>query len=587
MEFSSSSSSDAGLEEELHRNFLRERREQRGIVQASSSAARGEAMHFMMPDGRSIEVRKGTIYIPLRHMYVHVLQARRFPEKWFGDGRVPLRRRRPLPADVVVLQRITGEAAADGSDATAARSAISVRLSQATENDFFVFKEVLPQKAEENSGEGAAPLAKSTSFTAQKRQNIWQDPLIDTRFQRITSLPRWRFSVAHPRFLREAQYDTWDAVELAPPLNVDDVCCYDDSLGILWSLCGRDGRLWYLQYDINAATTTTRSAALTSVCVTTVEVAIAQRCVGMHCQHEGSSSYSAAVGDDEATSRCACRLLVITTSHALCIRLAYTWRNRFTVEGVLSTLKLESVVSKPLQLPSVTCCCPGNAEKPPDASLPSSCDASFCVGAGRSVFAFIWRNGQWHRVRLASFAATDITALTLHNVPGHPSLSAAVVAGMRNGTIQVVTPQERMRNKATFNPTPRHYGSDITSMYLVQGLAYGIVSVARDGGAKLWDLRHLGSEKDPVCTLLTSRLGGGQSGVCSAAMAGHLLAVSSVSAGLVCVDAQTGAQLFHTAKKLSPETRIAFGSLSNVDGSDGFELYTFSQYYTQRFHLEL
>ncbi|TPP52034.1 hypothetical protein CGC20_5255 [Leishmania donovani] len=575
MEFSSSSSSDAGLEEELHRNFHRERREQRGIVRASSAATRCETMRFTMPDGRSIEVRKGSIYIPLRDMYVHVLQARCCPEKWFGDGRVPLRRRRPLPADVVVLQRVTEAAAAAGSGATAALPPVSVRLSEATDNDFFVFKEVLPQKAEENAGEVAAPLVKTTSFTAQERPSSWNDPLIDTRFQRMAFLPRWRFSMAHPRLLREARYDTWDAVELAPPLHVDDACCYDDSLGILWSLNRRDGHLWYLRYD-NSATTTTRGAALMSVCVTTVDVATAQRCVGMYCQHEGSSSHDAAVGDDEETSRCVCCLLVITTSHALYIRLVYTWCNKFTVEHALSTLKLESVLPKPLQLSSVTCCCPGNAEKPPDVPPSSANDTSFCVGAGRSVFAFIWRNGQWHRVRLASFTATDVTALALHGALGHPSLPVAVVAGMRNGTIQVVTTEGRMRNKAIFNTTPRHYGSDITSMYAVQGLPYGIVSVARDGGAKLWDLRRLGSDKDPVCTLLTSRLGGGQSGVCSTAMAGHLLAVSSVSTGLVCVDAQTGARLFHTTQKLSPATRVALGSLSNVDGNDGFELYTFS-----------
>lgn len=586
MEFSSSSSSDAGLEEELHRNFHRERREQRGIVRASSSATRCETMRFTMPDGRSIEVRKGAIYIPSRDMYVHVLQARCSPERWFGDGRVPLRRRRPLPADMVVLQRVTEAAAAAGSDVTAARPPVSVRLSEATDNDFFVFKEVLPQKAEKNAGEVATPLVKITSFTAQGRQNSWHDPLIDTRFQRMAFLSRWCFSMAHPRLLREARYDTWDAVELVPPLHVDDVCCYDDSLGILWSLSGRDGRLWYFRYD-SSATTTTRGAALMSVCVTTIDAATAQRCVGMYCQHERSSSYGTAVGDDEAASGCVCCLLVVTTSHALNIRLVYTWSNRFTVEHPLSTLKLESVLPRALQLSSVTCCCPGNAEKSPDVPLSSANDTSFCVGAGRSVFAFIWRHGQWDRVRLATFAATDVTALALHGALGHPSLPVAVVAGMRNGTIQVVTAEGRMRNKATFNPTPRHNGSDITSMYAVQGLAYGIVSVARDGGAKLWDLRRLGSDKDPVCTLLTSRLGGGQSGACSTAMARHLLAVSSVSTGLVCVDAQTGTRLFHTTQKLSPGTRIAFGSLSNVDSNDGFELYTFSPYYTQRFHLHL
>ncbi|CAM39422.2 conserved hypothetical protein [Leishmania braziliensis MHOM/BR/75/M2904] len=586
MEFSSSSSSDAELEEELHRNFHREQREQRGIVRASSSPNSYQTMSFPMPDGRSIEVRKGSIYIPLRDMYVHVLQARRCPERWFGDGRVPLRRRRPLPADVVVLQRVT-EAAAAGRGGSTPRPLVSVTLREATDNDFFIFKEVRSRKAEGDAGEVAAPIIRIAPFTPQKRQNSWHDPLTDTRFQRMTFLSRWHFSMAYPRLLREYRYDTWDAIELSPPLHMEDVCCYDDLLGILWCLSGRDGRLCYLRYDNNAVTTT-RSTALTSVCVTTVDVTTAQRCVGIYCKHEGSPSYDAAGGDYQEANSCVCCLLVVTASHALCVRLVYTWGNKFTVDHVLSTLKVESVLSKPLQLANVTCCCPGNAEKPPGVPLSSSTnDMSFCVGAGRSVFAFIWRNGQWRRVRLASFVVTDVTALTLHAAFGHSSLPVAVVAGMRNGTIQVVTAEGRLHNKVIFDPTPRHCGSDITSMYAVPGLAYGVVSVARDGGAKLWDLRRLGSDKNPVCTLLTSRLGGGQSGVGSTAMAGHLLAVSSVSTGLVCVDAQTGTQLLHTTKKLSPATRIAFGSLSNVDDNDGFELYTFSPHYTQRFHLHL
>ncbi|KAG5476184.1 hypothetical protein LSCM4_05144 [Leishmania orientalis] len=577
MEFWSSSSSDAGLEEELHRNLHRELREQRGIVRASSSATRCQTVGFTMPDGRSIEVRKGAIYIPVRDMYVHILQARRCPERWFGDGRMPLRRRRPLPADMVVLERVTETAA----------PAASVTLSEATDNDFFVFKEVLLQRTEEGAGQVVTSRIGTDSFTAQRYQNTWHDPLTDTRFQRMTCLPRWRFSMTHPRLLREARHDTWDAVELTPPLQAEDVCCYDDSLGILWSLSGRDGRLLYLRYSEKAAITT-RGTAPTSVCVTTIDVATAQRCVGMHCRNEGASSYGAGVGDYQATSRSVCCLLVVTTSHALSIRLVYNWNSRLTVDHALSTMKLESVLLRPLHLASVTCSCPGNAEKPPDA-LPSSSanDMSFCVGAGRSVSAFIWRGVQWFRVRLASFAATDVTAVTLHAALGHPSLPVAVVAGMRNGTIQVVTSEGRMRGKTLFNPTPRHCGSDITSMYVVPGLAYGVVSVARDGGAKLWDLRHLASDKDPVCTLLTSCLGGGQSGACSTAMAGHLLAVSSVSTGLACVDARTGTQLFHTTQRLSPGTRIALGSLNNVGGDDGFELYTFSPYYTQRFHLHL
>ncbi|KAG5476460.1 hypothetical protein LSCM1_04166 [Leishmania martiniquensis] len=576
MDFWSSSSSDAGLEEELHRNSLRQRREERGIVRASSPVARCQTLRFTLPDGRSIEVRKGAIYIPLRDMYVHVLQARRCPERWFGDGRVPLRRRRPMPADMVLLQQVTERAA----------PAASVMLSEATENDFFVFKEVLSQRAEEDAGE-IASLVGADSFEAQKRHNGWHDPLTDTHFQRVTCLPRWRFSMAHPRLLREARHDTWDAVELTPPLHIDDLCCHDDSLGILWSLSGRDGRLSYLRY-IDKATNTTRSTELTSVCVTTIDMATAQRCVRMSCRHKGASSSVAGVVDCQSASRCVCCLLVITTSHALSLHLVYDWKNGFTVDHALSTMKLESVLLKPLHLASVTCSCPGNAEKPHDALLSSSPnDMSFCVGAGRSVFAFTWRGAQWFKARLATFAATDVTAVTLHAVLGHPSLPVAVVAGMRNGTIQLVPSEGRMRGKTVFNPTPRHCGSDITSMYVVPGLPYGVVSVARDGGAKLWDLRRLASDKDPVCILLTSRLGGGQSGVCSTAMAGHLLAVSSVSTGLVCVDARTGTQLFHTTQRLSPATRIALGSINGVDGNDGFELYTFSPYYTQRFYLQL
>ncbi|KAG5501913.1 hypothetical protein JKF63_04183 [Porcisia hertigi] len=587
MEFSTSSSSDAELEEELHRNLHRERRTQRGIVRASSSTTRCQTMRFTMTDGRAVEIRKGTIYIPSRDMYVHVLQARSCPERWFGDGRVPLRRRRPLPPDLVVVQRVTEDprAAAASSGGAASRLLVDVTLSDATNNDFFVFKEVLSRSTENNPGGVAAPFLTAASTGALlKPQSTWVDPLTDTQFQRITCLPRWHLSLAHPRLLREARHDTWDAVELNPPLHTNDACCYDDFLGIVWKLNGLDGSLWYLRYDDNAATTP-RVAAITSVCVTTIGVASAQRCVGMHCKHEEPSLNSATVSEYQATDRRACLLFAVTASHALIIRLTYTLCNRFTVNHALSTLALESVVLKPLQLSGVTCCCVGSAVNSVCAPWSSSAnDALFCVGAGRNVFAFTWRHERWRKIRLASFATTDVTAMTLHTVARHPSLPVTVVAGMRNGTIQVITPEGRTRDRATFDTTPRHGGSDITAMYMVPGMAYGIVSVARDGGARLWDLRCLRSYKDPVCVLLTSRLGGGQSGPCSAAMAGHLLAVSCVSTGLMCVDARTGTQLFHTTHNLSSETRIALGSF---DGGDGFELYTFSPHCTQRFHLEL
>ncbi|KAK7194431.1 hypothetical protein NESM_000359600 [Novymonas esmeraldas] len=586
MEFSSTSSSDAELEEELHRNFHRERREQLGIIRASSANTRGLAVRFTLPDGRSIDVRKGAIYIPSRDLYVHVLQARRCPERWFGDGRVPLRRRQPLSADAVVLQRV-----GDGLVA-AARAPVDVALSQATDNGFFVFKEVVRRQTGERatvaSSSAEAEAVSSAPVTRSPRP--WCDPFTDVRFQRVVSLSRWRFSADHPQRLRELRHDTWDTAALDLALHSEDACCNDGVLGIVWRLSGRDGGVWYLR---NGDTASANGTAPTSIRVALIPQAASQRCVEMYCTHTVAPSPDTAVSDSLNRGTCVCRLLVVTTTHVLHIHLLYSRPDESAVVHALSTLRLGSALATPLLLASVTCCCLGDVELPPPPpsapALPNSAavssngdgEFSFCVGAGRSVFAFLWRGGQWRKTRVVSFAATDVTAVAVVERVG--LRVPVVVAGMRNGTMQVVEAVGRRRGKVTFDPTPRHTGSDIIAVYPALGLVHGVVSVARDGGAKVWDLRRLPLEKDPVHTLLEARPGGGQAGVCSSAMVGPILAASSISTGLVCVDVRTAAQLFHTADHLSPSTRLTFGP--SCDGDGGYELFTFGPYYTQ--HLQL
>ena len=537
MEFSSSSS-DSDLEEELSRNFRRERREQRGIVRTASSS-RSQARQYTLPDGHSIEVRRGCIYIPSREIYVHVLQAVRCPQKWFGDGRIPFRRRAPLSPHRVKLIKVsdaTGLPLHDGE----------ISLADATESGFFIFEAV-----ESESKVAASPTlaSESTPCNALHIQNTF-DPLVDTRFHRITQLRRWRFALKHPSALRESWCDVWSASQVT--LLPHEVCCYDEALGLLWKFDGQDGSLYTLRYA--------GAAVCSQVLFATVPFP-PQSCLGME-YLQGSES----VQSSQAASF---HLIVAGVSHVAILSFSLLQpQSPATADPQVALVQLQVVA---LRLSNVTCWCT-NAHNTA-RKLPN-----LWFGAGRSIFKFSQRDtGDWSKSRVSSFTTTDVTALAVQ-AAGHTA-SALTIAGMRNGTLQLIAGGARRQSR--FDTTVRHKGSDIRYVFSVPDVLFAFVSIARDGEARVWDARFLSQAKDPVCTLLTSRPDGGQAGMCSAALAGNVLAVSSVSTGLTCLDLPLYTTLFHTKQNISPTTHIALGSKNNVD----YDLFTFSPFLTQRFEL--
>ncbi|KPA86944.1 hypothetical protein ABB37_00971 [Leptomonas pyrrhocoris] len=535
MDFSSSSDSD--LEEELNRNFRRERREQGGIVRTASSA-RSEARRYTLPDGHSIEVRRGCIYIPFREIYVHVLQALCCPQKWFGDGRIPCRRRKPLSPDLVSLIRVSDLTSSPRRDEV-------IALADATENGFFIFAEVRDISASPSS----PPFTEPQCHSLQSQKTF--DPFVDTRFQRIMQLSRWRFTLKHSPALKEYRHDVWSSSEV--PRLSHEVCCYDDDLGLLWKFDGQDGALYMLRY-------TEATAAFSQTLFATIPFP-PQVCLQMQ--------YLPGKEDEHAFHTVQFHLVIIGVSHVAIASLSIN-RDQSS-DAAVPQASLQHVQTVALCLSDAACGC--------TRAHNSTCELpDLWLGAGRSIFKFAQRDsGDWSKSRVTSFSTTDVTALAVQ--AAGTSTLGFTVAGMRNGTLQLVA--DGVRRHAKFDTTVRHHGSDIKFVFEIPDVPYGFVSIARNGETKVWDARLLSQEKDPVRTLLKSRPDGGQAGVCSAALAGNVLAVSSASTGLTCVDIPLYTTLLHTVQNISSSTRIVLGTRNGIF----YDLYTFSPYFVQRFEL--
>jgi hypothetical protein len=422
-----------------------------------------------------------------------------------------------------------------------------ISLSDATENGFFIFEEV--QKMSDRESLPSSSPTVTVLHTLCSRQLF--DPLMDTRFLRITQQSRWRFALKHPAVFREGRHQIWNASEVT--LLAHEVCCYDEQLEILWKYDSQDGSLYTLRYA-------EATAALTQVFFATIPLP-SQSCIGMCYVKDKEEQH------DGPTTRF--HLIIEGVSHLGIVSLAFRQPHQFdSADPQVALLQVQSVA---LRLSNVTCCCI------------RACDATrvvpeFWIGAGRSVFKFAQReNGDWGKSRIASFATTDVTAMAAQSA--NSADPGFTVAGMRNGTLQLLV--NGARHHAKFDTTVRHRGSDIRYVYSVADLPYGFLSIARDGEAKVWDVRLLSQEREPVRTLLTSRLDGGQAGVCSAALVQNVLAVTCASTGLTCIDLPLYTTLFHTSQHISPTTRVFLGPRGGAD----YELLTFSPYFTQRFEL--
>lgn len=546
MEFSSSSS-DEELGSALRRNYDRERRADDGITRHARSALEEtsnveERGRLILPNAQTVTVRKGSIYIPRRDLYVHILQARQRPELWFGDGRVPRRHRSTLLPDKIVLY----EAVDRGG---LSRGMREVLLSEAADNGFFVFKEVkVTSEVSRQRGGGSVEVASLMANLSSL------DPLSSVSYQRIVDYNSWREAITYPTQLQKVSQHRFAYSE--DGIRMQDICCYDDRFGLIWRFDGYRGSLGCVYFS-----------ELLSRMVSAVALNIPfppQQCVGLKCVRE----------DTEALETNRFCLLVVGTVHVALLSLVFIGTpSPCQTEPLVSLLNMQLL---PLHVPAVTCWW-----SPDIVSL--GLPLSFCIGSERSVYQYnSLPQDSGRRQRVASFSKTDVTSITAReSMNGGPP--KYLVAGMRNGTIQLVA-EDGAKVSTTFNTSVRHSGSDITSMYTVPGMEYGFVSVARDGEAKLWDARYLRTVKDPVSTLLSSSPERGQLGCCSVAFHEHLIATSSAEYGAVCVDIPHSRIVFQSKESSLSPTRVFLGKISYFTG---YELLVFSPYATERYTLDL
>ncbi|KEG10283.1 hypothetical protein DQ04_03931010 [Trypanosoma grayi] len=120
------------------------------------------------------------------------------------------------------------------------------------------------------------------------------------------------------------------------------------------------------------------------------------------------------------------------------------------------------------------------------------------LGSGRRLLYAVINNDRPPQLkRLRTFHTTPV--LSVDTYSAGPLANQGVLCGMQNGTIQF-QPLQVSETRRPFNSIVRHK-SCVSYVRCVQN-TFNFVSVASDGGVKLWDLRYM-SAKEPVTELKT------------------------------------------------------------------------------------
>lgn len=546
MEFSSTSSDDEALVADLRRAHERERRDESGIVTVRPPHGSSRPTEVTIGGGTTIEARKGTIFIPVRDRYVHVLDAKRRPEFFFGDARLrPAQRPKLDPHRVLLLRTSPG---------LPATRWLETSLEAARDTDFFVFKEVTPASAPRPEPHSrSAPSAASAPPTAHPARASTTVPVHSPRLS-MHGLLRGsqRFAtLTPPRPVLPLQGGQWERLPSLPEwAHGEEALALDPCDGSV---------LRYNGLSKQVRTTSRASSGrgwMESVCPTP-QTMPTQQALGITSLYHSYSNVTAVNSCGRALIGSTCATLLLCPPAEPC--------------GLLAPSPPCSLASSRAHAPYHSwCSCSYANGHAPWLGLASN-GAVFEATADLHV-------GRWVERRVRHFARTPVTAVCALAL-SHCAPPRAIVAGMRNGTMQLI-PLGEKEKAGEFDTAVRHQGACVQTMEALVTRPFEVVSVASNGEAKVWDVRYLAPSKPPVRELNTVSRFAEQFGA-KATFCDAVVAIASKGRGLVCIDALQGGSVHVEDVSVGSAD---FAVLLGRDGPD-FEVYLVEEQCTRRARL--
>ncbi|CCW61792.1 unnamed protein product [Phytomonas sp. EM1] len=504
-----SSSDDDDLEQQLYQQMKYDKDKQRGIVRAHP--IRGEYETFLHC-GQTVRARKGTIFLPVRERYIHILDAKSCPERFFGDPGLRFHHRAPLSPDAVELFELSN-LGGEGSRI--------VTLADAMPNEFYVFKSLRKDDTE---------ISKEYEFIRQSEGSVLAEP----RYQRITDYARWKRSCLHPIRLYAREGERFDTnKKLFEVISTD---LYDR----MWWYDGTDSLFGTLRYEAKICNFTKETcfSRLTS-----------QKGIGV------GYFQTACRSNDELEGA-----LLVGEKY-----FAFVYLQDQQRDGTPLRQDLFYAASATQNECFQNCYIPEKSVPLPWLALSTD---STVMEARLSL-----QIGGWEMRKIRSYSArrpvTSLCAID-HSCDG-PRI---ILCGLRNGTIQVIPLQYKC---ASYDNTSRHHDAEVSFLYPLY-TEHQFISVASNVETKLWDLRYF-SCKHSVATLHEG-VRFGVHGDLSASIRNGLVAVSSPTLGIRCIDIKTRNILFETSDNVPTSSTI----LLHQVGMD-YELVLFSSNSTQRYFL--
>lgn len=509
MEFSSSSDEDEALEWQLRRSRTQRTNEEASVRRvhegssggsnANGGTSRNSCRSVMLPSSTAtIEMRRGTIYIPVRNKYVHVTEAKARPQNFFGNPSIRVALRPVLAGYRVVLKELTP-----------ANGWREVRLPGAAVTGVFVFDHVEEETRRGGRGDAgkqhselspgpvnvlAGPRTSSSLCEppVARQLRFWTDPQLQ---RRIDPASWWAHRESPDGFActTDTVWPTGEAGRLCSMATVD-------AWGTVWGLRDRDRCLSLIsRRPADTRLGESESLRVDHVATLPLEGPTAGKTLGL-VRLPGFRDDAGALG-----------AAVVVASHQLSLVSLPNCAERGSLRQ--SPLVASSTVRFSVGAPYDSWCVDRAMGEfgvsPSSLSQPLS-SADLVVGSENGVVEVRFESegslgGRWRARRSRVFPMTmRVTALGVvgNCIPTNEE-PRFLLAGMRNGTIQLCHTDwgSKVKGCQTVDNTPRHKGASVVSLHQLSTHKCQFASVSSEGEVRVWDLRYFAGAGEPVAVV--------------------------------------------------------------------------------------
>lgn len=390
-----------------------------------------------LQDGTFMERRKGCIYFKSRCSYVHVSEAKRNPQKYFGDPTKKLFQRQVNTKQVLLLKVSLDECPNEWE---------RVALTDADDCECFLFYNSTRDEDARIEQVGG------------KEKYLSHYP-ISIRLQYIESSGLRSLSCVLSK----------KKVVVVSEGKTDDVYTVDCPSDSMMRYCGTENYLAYSHLSINRMG---ESPSLLPENRYPIPIP-SQRAIGVELLYPSLTSYDF-------------NGIVCVGNKSLSITSA-------TSDNAEDQLELKNCTQTALPVSMENWIWCASKEGWWKRSVKSPYIA---LASGQNVYHyFLNDSGEWRHNRVCRFRKTFVTSLDLYSrgSGAHPDIA---LCGMRNGSIQLRSLNAKFNE--SFDNVVRHGDSAITSLHSHHSKPYDIISCSDSGSVKLWDMRYLATSRNPV-----------------------------------------------------------------------------------------